>query len=339
MTLDEIKVNPIFESLLPPLTDDEYDDLEKDIIARQKVLNPILVWSKTNEIVDGHNRYKIIEDNNIPEYTIDTLDFDSESAVMKWIVEHQFAKRNLTKSQKVTLLQKVEEKVREEAENRKLSNLKQNSEGSNLTQRVEPAETGRTAEIMASKIGISKNTYKDMKLIVEKGTESQIERMDKGGHGNGVATIAQEIKDGIPEGFRKCNKCGRVLSIDLFAKPKADHYCLECKKEMNRQSALRRAGDNGKETKTTKRKLSIADPYGLADTYYNPDYVPEKTVGDIKADFKSLFDDLDINIKRILDYNASILNTKENLEEVANELAKYASHIKYLEGEVRNARL
>lgn len=37
--------------------------------------------------------------------------------------------------------------------------------GSNLTQVIEP-ETGRTAEIMAKKMGISKNTYKDMKTIV-----------------------------------------------------------------------------------------------------------------------------------------------------------------------------
>ena len=163
----------------------------------------------------------IISDNNIQEYSIDTLDFDTESAVMKWIVDHQFAKRNLTMSQKVVLLQKVEEKVREEAKERQREaggdkvSAKARAVASNLTEAVpEKEKMPETAEIMASKIGISKNTYKDMKLIVEKGTESQIERMDKGGKGNGVSTIAREIKEGIPDGFRKCRVCGRILPAE-----------------------------------------------------------------------------------------------------------------------------
>lgn len=335
MTLDEIKVNPIFESLLPPLTDDEYDELEKDIIARQKVLNPILVWSKTNEIVDGHNRYKIIEDNNIPEYTIDTLDFDSESAVMKWIVDHQFAKRNLTMSQKVVLLQKVEEKVREEASARMLSGKKDPS--SNLNEGSSPSI--RTAAEMAKKMKISENTYRDAKLIVEKGTESQIERMDKGGKGNGVSTIAREIKEGIPDGFRKCRVCGRILPAEQM-KSNGETICKECrnKEDAEREEAKRTEKTNEHKRPVTKRKISIPDPYGLADTYYNPDYVPEKTMNMVKAQLKSLFDDLDGSIKMTLDYYSELLKVKEQRDEVANDLAVYASHIKYLEGEVRNAR-
>ena len=64
--------------------------------------------------------------------------------------------------------QKVEEQVRKEAEARRNATLKQNqtTDESNLTQRTAEPETGRTAEIMAKKMGISKNTYKDMKTIV-----------------------------------------------------------------------------------------------------------------------------------------------------------------------------
>ena len=61
-------------------------------------------------------------------------------------------KRNLTKSQKMLLLQKVEEQVAKEARERQSAMLKQNTVGSNLTQRKDD-ETGRTAEIMAKKFG------------------------------------------------------------------------------------------------------------------------------------------------------------------------------------------
>lgn len=51
-------------------------------------------------------------------------------------------------------MQKVEEQVAKEARERQSAMLKQNTVGSNLTQRKDD-ETGRTAEIMAKKMGIS----------------------------------------------------------------------------------------------------------------------------------------------------------------------------------------
>lgn len=67
----------------------------------------------------------------------------------------------------------VEKQLAEEAKTRKESNLKQNTETSNLTAR----NVGETAEVVAKKIGVSKNTYKGMKQIVSEGTPEQIERM------------------------------------------------------------------------------------------------------------------------------------------------------------------
>lgn len=68
----------------------------------------------------------------------------------------------------------VEEQLAEEAKVRKEANLKQNTETSNLTHR----NVGETAEIVAQKIGVSKNTYKGMKQIVSEGTPEQVARMD-----------------------------------------------------------------------------------------------------------------------------------------------------------------
>lgn len=57
------------------------------------------------------------------------------------------------------------------------NNQKQNlQKSSNLNE----SEKGLTDEIMAKKAGVSKNTYRDMKTVVQKGTPEQIARMDKG---------------------------------------------------------------------------------------------------------------------------------------------------------------
>ncbi len=53
---------------------------------------------------------------------------------------------------------------------------------------------GRTSEKMAEKIGVSEKTYRNMRTIMNDGTPEQIERMDKGGKGNGVSAIARESK-------------------------------------------------------------------------------------------------------------------------------------------------
>lgn len=53
----ELKIDPEFESKIPPLTDDEYQLLEENIIADGVILNPLIIWNGV--IVDGHNRFHI----------------------------------------------------------------------------------------------------------------------------------------------------------------------------------------------------------------------------------------------------------------------------------------
>ena len=52
-----LKIDPEFQSQIPPLTDDEFKQLEENILKEGKLLSPLIVWS--NILVDGHNRYEI----------------------------------------------------------------------------------------------------------------------------------------------------------------------------------------------------------------------------------------------------------------------------------------
>ena len=55
-----LKIDPEFQSQIPPLTDDEFKQLEENILKEGKLLSPLIVWNNT--LVDGHNRYAILND-------------------------------------------------------------------------------------------------------------------------------------------------------------------------------------------------------------------------------------------------------------------------------------
>ena len=55
---ETLRIDEEFEKLVPPLTDEEYRQLEENIVLEGTVLMPLMVWNGT--VIDGHNRYKII---------------------------------------------------------------------------------------------------------------------------------------------------------------------------------------------------------------------------------------------------------------------------------------
>ena len=56
-----LKIDPEFQSQIPPLTDDEFKQLEENILKEGKLLSPLIVWGNT--LVNGHNRYEIVQEH------------------------------------------------------------------------------------------------------------------------------------------------------------------------------------------------------------------------------------------------------------------------------------
>ena len=62
-----LKIDPEFQNQIPPLTDDEYKQLEENILKEGKLISPLIVWNNT--LVDGHNRYAILQ--NLQKWFVD----------------------------------------------------------------------------------------------------------------------------------------------------------------------------------------------------------------------------------------------------------------------------
>ena len=99
-----LKIDPEFQSQIPPLTDDEFKQLEENILKEGKLISPLIVWGNT--LVDGHNRYEIVQEH--PEISFSTmpLPFESREEVLAWICKNQLGRHNLTPEQKKFLIGK-----------------------------------------------------------------------------------------------------------------------------------------------------------------------------------------------------------------------------------------
>jgi hypothetical protein len=103
-----IIILPVLKDLIRPLENDEIEQLNSNILANgcqdslkvwqttQKVINPL---SATNEeqfvLIDGHNRYKICTENNVP-FAVSIMKFQAIDDVISWMIDLQLGRRNMS---------------------------------------------------------------------------------------------------------------------------------------------------------------------------------------------------------------------------------------------------
>jgi len=101
----ELQINKKFKNLLPPLLQEEFNELES-LILKDGCTELIKVWkdniSDITYIIDGHNRYDICTKHNI-EFRIEEKKFNTQEDVLDWIIKHQFGRRNINDTQKAYL--------------------------------------------------------------------------------------------------------------------------------------------------------------------------------------------------------------------------------------------
>ena len=99
-----LKIDPEFQSQIPPLTNDEFKQLEENILKEGKLLSPLIVWNNT--LVDGHNRYAILQKHPEIYFSTMPLRFENREEAIAWICRNQLGRRNLSPEQKRYLLGK-----------------------------------------------------------------------------------------------------------------------------------------------------------------------------------------------------------------------------------------
>ncbi len=103
MKLTALKIDPEFQGKIPPLTSEELDQLEKNIVSDGKVINPIIVWNGL--IIDGHNRYAILQKHPDIPYTVHEKEFADRYEAIVWICKISWDVAILRLNKRTTLLE------------------------------------------------------------------------------------------------------------------------------------------------------------------------------------------------------------------------------------------
>ena len=112
--LQHLTIDPEFEGKIPSLREEELKQLEENILADGVVINPLIVWDGV--IVDGHNRYRILQKHPEIQFTTYEKQFPDRYAAIAWICKNQLGRRNLTQEQyKYLIGERYEAEKRTEA--------------------------------------------------------------------------------------------------------------------------------------------------------------------------------------------------------------------------------
>lgn len=149
--MQDLRIDPEFRDKIPPLTDAEFEQLKENILNDGEVYEPICVWNRT--IVDGHNRWKIIQEHPEIPYKVKELDFADKWEAIEWMCKKQLGRRNLSDAQQTYLQGKMYEA-------RKKSNGGDRRSKEFSVDQNDPLKPKSTAEAIAHEIGVAEPTVK-----------------------------------------------------------------------------------------------------------------------------------------------------------------------------------
>ena len=160
---EPVTIDPEFQSLIPPLSDEEFRQLEENC-KRDGILDSLKVWHGI--LIDGHNRYRISEKWDL-NYRIEEIEFRDRQAAIHWIILNQFGRRNLPAYERARLALRLKPIIAEQAKERKTLGLKSD-------------EGGRTDETLGKLAGVGKDTIHKVETIEAKASELLKEQVKAG---------------------------------------------------------------------------------------------------------------------------------------------------------------
>lgn len=164
-TNEPVKIDPEFQSLIPPLSEDEYKQLEENC-RRDGILDSLKVWN--GFLIDGHNRLKISEDWDL-NYTVEEMEFPNKESVIMWIILNQFGRRNLSVYDRSVLALKLKPVIQAEKEKNLHLSKGRGKKGSQISDNLKNEDTKKEIAKIAE---TSHDTIHKVEVIESSGNEA-----------------------------------------------------------------------------------------------------------------------------------------------------------------------
>lgn len=179
--MKELLIDEELRDLLPPLSLDEKEQLENNLLKNGYVGAPIYTWE--GYIVDGHNRYEICKKHNIDFSAEELFNSDgfTKTDVMEWMINTQLGRRNLIPAQRILIGQKFKERLMHEAKQRQgeRNDLRINETSSPKGENVKPTKI-HTEKELAKLIGVGSGTLARFDQVMKSENEDIKKRVLSG---------------------------------------------------------------------------------------------------------------------------------------------------------------
>jgi hypothetical protein len=96
----DIFVNEELKAYIDPLTTEEFEALERSLLA-EGCRDALVLWGDI--LVDGHNRYEICRKHGLPFQTVQNTRFQSLADVHLWMIDQHLGRRSITEFQRGVL--------------------------------------------------------------------------------------------------------------------------------------------------------------------------------------------------------------------------------------------
>ena len=279
--MQNLSINPELKSLIPPLTAEEFKQLETNVLA-EGIREPIITWQGT--IVDGHNRYELAQMYDLP-FKVKEMAFASMEDCKEWMIRNQFGRRNLSNYQRSVLALELESVFKAKAKEN-LSKAGQSyspKEGLQISAKV--AEQIDTRQELAKVANVSHDTIAKVKVIEAKANEDVKAKLS-----TGEVSINQVYQD-----IRKEEKKAEML------------------KKIQQQKVEIEISDNIKNGDSLEILESLQDgciDIVLTDPPYGISYVSNRSIYDETITKRGLLNDGKDEAFELLDKTCEILSRK-----------------------------
>jgi len=169
-----IIIDPEFKDLIPPLSLEEFAELEASCI-KEGIRDALITWPQDdgNEIlIDGHNRFEISAKHAGIQFDVKHYYFSDRNAALIWMVSNQFARRNLSAYDRSVLALKIKPMFAERAKKQQIRK--------SVSQKSVEQKPIDTQKELATIAGVSHDTIHKVEVIENEAPE-EVKKQAKSG--------------------------------------------------------------------------------------------------------------------------------------------------------------
>lgn len=223
-----LKIDKEFEELIPSLSKEDFEGLKKNI-KENGCETPLTIWNET--IIDGHNRYKICTDEDIP-FTIKEVSFNSREDAKLWMIKHEleWKGRRINSYNRVLLGLKYEEIFSMQAKANKAKG-DANHTGNQHTRKLEAVQNSSPPpELSNDESSTTQNTSQTEKIEPNKPKEKEHKKTREN-----IAKIAEVSHDTVA----KVKKIEEKATPEIKAKLASNEISInEAHKNIKKQEMI-----------------------------------------------------------------------------------------------------